>query len=371
MPLYCSVEVTSLFLTSLRHSHNDVLVLGDDQVVRLWDIEAGECLQELRDSRWGQITALSWLGERLGTPPTLFVGTGRGVVSTYPFSNNRMQRARQVSTAVFMLDDSVEVQAVDPQRLRFAVASQAGQIRMFSIANPKILIPLWSFRVDDIPRDIAFQTEYIVVHTCCKADVTMKLHGSIGSAAFTADGSTKAVYNWASGTFDVYRPADSLVPTMALSIPEGSDIGTVHIFQLDGVSQRGCLLAHGTVLNYPYSYKQLAGADCFYPIAFSWHHKQASSTADYHFIAAGGTTQSAAIFIWRKATEKHLGERRRLKKLQAQEEKLAVKREMDILNKRLGQMQEMLDVTHNQRNRAWLQTKIVILIGFLVLVLSY
>lgn len=65
--------------------------IGDDQVVRLWDVQAGKCLQELVDPQWGQITALSWLPEQTDKAPVLFIGTGRGVVSAYPFSAVRSQ----------------------------------------------------------------------------------------------------------------------------------------------------------------------------------------------------------------------------------------------------------------------------------------
>ncbi len=58
---------------------------ADDQTVRYWDLDQGECIQVLRDERWGQITALNTYDHDQST--FLFVGTGRGVVSMFPLSN--------------------------------------------------------------------------------------------------------------------------------------------------------------------------------------------------------------------------------------------------------------------------------------------
>ncbi|KAJ7175594.1 hypothetical protein C8R46DRAFT_1030634 [Mycena filopes] len=143
---------------------NCLLFLQDASllVVRLWDLSigGGRLQQELRDPQWGQITALSWLSEKIDKSPVLLIGTGRGVVSTYPFSNDRTQFIRQASTstAVFMLDDSVEVQTLDPVR-------------------------------------------------------------SSGSATLSADGSIKAVHNLTTGNFDVYDPPDAATPVTTLMIP--------------------------------------------------------------------------------------------------------------------------------------------------------
>jgi hypothetical protein len=53
--------------------------------------------------------------------------------SRYPI--HKFVRQVFIITPVFRLDDSVEVQALDPPRSRFAVASHSGQIRMFSISH--------------------------------------------------------------------------------------------------------------------------------------------------------------------------------------------------------------------------------------------
>ncbi len=54
-----------------------------------WEVNTGRCRQELNDDRWAQVTALDFLQEdrHLNLSPILFIGTARGVMSMYPFSN--------------------------------------------------------------------------------------------------------------------------------------------------------------------------------------------------------------------------------------------------------------------------------------------
>ncbi|KAJ7711809.1 hypothetical protein B0H16DRAFT_1480017 [Mycena metata] len=248
---------------------------GDDQILRTWDVHRNKCVQTLSDHRWGQITAFSWLpGDAITS--TLLVGTGRGVVSACPFSGKRNQASINVlcvsvgihlvaqfiphastTTAVFTLDDSVEVQTLDPVCSKFAVASHSGQIRVFRIQDLSsssvplpvfsetgtqlaTLLPLWTCEVQDIPRGILFW----------QGD---RLLGGIGSVSLSANRSMKAVYNLSSSDFDVYKPADSLTP-ITLAIPTetrlikqcvfaeddialvcGGDDGTAHVFELGEV----------------------------------------------------------------------------------------------------------------------------------------
>ncbi|KAJ7148277.1 hypothetical protein C8R46DRAFT_1044825 [Mycena filopes] len=339
---------------------------GDDQVVRLWDVAEGECLQELRDPQWGQITALSWLPDHIEQAPVIFIGTGRGVVSTYPFSNERTQTFTTV--AVFMLDDSVEVQALDLLRSRFAVASHSGQIRMFDIQD----IGMWPRLTDeDIPRAIFFhgdQHEHIAVHTCCMGEViysdsdtgnllsTARLHGGIGSVSLSEDGSMKAVHNLSSGNFDVYYPPNSPTP-ITLSIPTettliktcaftgddgrtlvcAGDNGTIHVFELGTAPQRKTLSSEGS--------------DSFYVVT-------AFSTPDYHFIAAGETEEPASILIWRKPTQKRLSEEKKFKKLLADKENVANQAAMKdmetkVLRERLIEMERKFHHRGEVTSNAW------------------
>ncbi|KAJ7711805.1 WD40-repeat-containing domain protein [Mycena metata] len=264
---------------------------GDDQVVRVWDVGSGECLQELRDPQWGQITALSWLPEQLEKPPVLFIGTGRGVVSLYPFANERNK------VAVFT-----------------------------------------------------------------------------GSAALSGDGSTKAVYNLSSGDFDVYHPTNSLTPT-TLSIPTGTrlikqcafaedgrtlicggDNGTVHVFKLGEIVEHKFLSTEGSL-------------DTFYAVT-------TASTLDYHFVAGGESEEPAAIFVWRKPTEKRAAENKRIRKLQADKETVAhqaAKKEMETkaLKARLATMEEEMLRTRKRSSNTWLLAGVLVGAVFLVLRLTY
>ncbi|KAJ7482873.1 hypothetical protein B0H11DRAFT_1914957 [Mycena galericulata] len=133
-----------------------------------------------------------------------------------------------------------------------------------------------------------------------------------GSACLSANGRMKVVYNLSSGDFDVYEPADSLIP-FSLSVPTetrlikqcafaeeddrtlvcGGDGGTVHIFNLDETQQLESLPAEGP--------------DTFYALT-------TFSTLDYHFIACGESEEPATIFIWRKTTATRAAEDRRLRK---------------------------------------------------------
>lgn len=62
--------------------------LGDDESVRIWDIEALSSIQVIRDpsGNWGQITCLNWLaGEERNT---LCFGTGRGFIALFQASRS-------------------------------------------------------------------------------------------------------------------------------------------------------------------------------------------------------------------------------------------------------------------------------------------
>ncbi|KAJ7153752.1 hypothetical protein C8R46DRAFT_1042134 [Mycena filopes] len=303
--------------------------IGDDQIVRLWDLEEGECLQELRDPQWGQITALSWLPEHIEKAPVLFIGTGRGVVSTYPFSNERTQVFLASVRALHKCLTSL--QALDPLRSRILVG--AFGVKCSAVESPSLpaLLPLWTIRVQDIPRGIFFhgeQNERIAVHTCCL--------GEVGSATLAADGSMKAVHNLSSGNFDVYYPPDSLTP-ITLSIPR--DKGTLHLFQLGEAPQRKTLSG------------EESGPDAFYAVT-------AFSTPEYHFIAAGETQEPASIFIWRKPTQKRIAEEKKFKKLLADKENVvnqAAMKDMEtkLLRERLVEMERKFHHRGTAIGNAW------------------
>jgi WD40 repeat protein len=63
-----------------------ILVAGDDETVRIWELSTKNCLQVLEDhgKRWGQITCLAWLGGHSDTDlnPIAF-GTARSLIVIY------------------------------------------------------------------------------------------------------------------------------------------------------------------------------------------------------------------------------------------------------------------------------------------------
>ncbi|KAK7013875.1 hypothetical protein R3P38DRAFT_3206441 [Favolaschia claudopus] len=284
-----------------------------------------------------------------------------------------------------MLDDPVEVQALDPPRLRFAIASQSGQVRMFCIRDLVTLSPLWSFRVDDIPRDISFQgsrSEALIIHTCCTGQIESDtgtlirkaaLDGSIGSVAFGANGNLKAIYNLSTGHFDLYHPADSPTAT-TLTVPVGKrfikqcafaeegrtlvgagDNGTLHLFPLDDVPQGKVLLGEGP--------------DAFYAVT-------ADTTVDYHFIAAGESEEPATIFIWKKPTRKRAAENRKIKKLQADKETVAHRAakqdvETKALQAQLAKTEELLPRARTRTYYSWIVGGGILFLGILLLRKEY
>ena len=70
-----------ILVAQLLHTH----FTGDDESVRIWDIETKSALQVLTDvsGRWGQVTCIKWLciSSELGN--VLSFGTGRGLLLIY------------------------------------------------------------------------------------------------------------------------------------------------------------------------------------------------------------------------------------------------------------------------------------------------
>ena len=71
-------------------------MVGDDEVVRIWDIEGRHMHQELRDreDRWGQVTCFNWLLEGItdrGNGNIVAFGTGRGIVLVYQKAKDRVR----------------------------------------------------------------------------------------------------------------------------------------------------------------------------------------------------------------------------------------------------------------------------------------
>ncbi|KAK0220289.1 WD40-repeat-containing domain protein [Armillaria fumosa] len=269
----------------------DLLISGgDDQFLRLWDLETGECVQSLTDEEWGQVTALS-LYEPDGANSTdttlLFVGTGRGTVTTFPLSTmgQSFNGYARITTSPFVANDSVECQALDSLNHRFVVGSHHGTVEMFGIVDGKLTVnPIWILDIGDIPRGLIFLGDlnrHVMIHTLYKGELTCveaaapleqenengqaiqpiqvisrRLQGNVGSAALSPDGRTLVVHNLHSNQFDVYNPLDADLPLISLSVSRecgghfpkqcafaedngraiicGGDQGKVHVFESTG-----------------------------------------------------------------------------------------------------------------------------------------
>ncbi|KAK0222470.1 WD40-repeat-containing domain protein [Armillaria nabsnona] len=302
---------------------------ADDQTVRYWDLDQGECIQVLRDERWGQITALNTYD--CDQSMFLFVGTGRGVVSIFPLSNRTKEFIIQANTtsAVFNMNDSIEVQALDAKNGRFVVGSHLGVVKMYDILDGRLSEgPKWILNTGDIPHSLIFvgnSNQCIILHTVYTGEMlcvdaasaspehppntlsTRKLQGANGSAKLTSDQRIMVVHNLNSGRFDIYNPFDTEQPNTSLTISEGNnpsghlikycsfaeeesralvcsgDEGLVHVFQVvTGVHVQTLRHSH----------------DCSTIYAVT-----TISSQDRHFIASGESQDHPAICVWSKPTD--------------------------------------------------------------------
>jgi hypothetical protein len=92
--------VVSNFLSAHKTVLNSRKIsLGDDEAVRIWDIEALSTIQVIRDpsGNWGQITCLNWLaGEERNT---LCFGTGRGFIALFQASESSVSHRLSCTTS--------------------------------------------------------------------------------------------------------------------------------------------------------------------------------------------------------------------------------------------------------------------------------
>ncbi|KAJ6601486.1 WD40-repeat-containing domain protein [Mycena sp. CBHHK59/15] len=280
---------------------------GDDQCLRIWELRTGTCQQELQVEQWGQLTNISMFQESAESL-VIFIGTGKGIVSAYPWSQRteRFNPSGGVLVQVFEETDPVEMQAIDPINALFAVGSHTGHLKMYAIKSRTTLEPLWRIEIHDIPRSIMFlgdNNERLTYDLSAPkiSGTVRRLDGAVGSVALSPSGRTKAIYNLTSCKLDVYKPLDSLFPT-PLSIHSrnrkikgvtftasggflvcGGDEGSVHVF--DAVAK-----LHVQTLSHSHSDDNTI------------HAIATCSTDFYHLIASGDGTHPAAIYVWASPT---------------------------------------------------------------------
>ncbi|PBK88833.1 WD40 repeat-like protein [Armillaria gallica] len=292
----------------------DSLLSGaDDQSVRHWRIDSSQCIQELRNERWGQ----------------------------------EFNAQASLMLAIFDMNDSVEVQALDRLNGQFAVASHSGCIKVFKITNNKLSeAPLWSVAIRDIPRGLAFaghSNDHLMIFTVYT--------GEVGSAMLSPDQRTLAVHNLNTDQFDLYpqnpfpaSPMTSLTVSttacghlikqcafaeeQAHSLVCGGDNGTTYIFDI-AMGDRLQQLAHKN------------DSSNIYAVA-------TFSSRDRHLIASGETEDPPMISIWSKPTEmKEMADRHDRQIRQAQEEEARKAREAQAAQKAQEDKLASLSVAFN------------------------
>ncbi|KAJ6497229.1 quinon protein alcohol dehydrogenase-like superfamily [Mycena vitilis] len=375
-------------VNALVFFEHGTLLASDDQVVRIWDIRSGDCLQELKDTSWGQILNLSLLVDTIGQ--LLFVGTARGVVSIFPWEpvSNRFVKPYSTATNVFKLDEAVESQAIDRVNSRFAAGSRAGQIKMYSIRDRRSLDSMWTIEVEQIPRGLFFVGEgnekALTMYTLKPGPVlsfnsatgayetaTGDFRGGVGFVALSPTGREQAIHNISEDKFEIHKLGSSSPVCLSVSANSGKikgavfaeggntlicggDDGFLHIFDVTRAAES----------------QSLTHADCSTIYAVAAH-----TSEDYHLIASGESENPAHIYVWVRPTErKVLADRRKQMEHEAEVIRVA-KEKIDRANAaelaRIAEEQEqarqakMADLTADF-NRLWwcLLTMVAILVAF-------
>ncbi|THU87456.1 WD40 repeat-like protein [Dendrothele bispora CBS 962.96] len=288
---------------------SDLLISGgDDQYIRCWDLQTGECVQELRDARWGQITTLCLLTKvpllNLSSP-VMFIGTGRGYLSMFSFSRrSRVFNAQMSSTELrFDHDDPVEGQAIDEVNGHLAICSHAGRVQVYKIVDSKTLEMKWALNLGQIlPISLIFQgdtNDRLCVHSLYdgmarfyEVETSKFIHelglpGGIGSVTLSQNRHFVAVQNLSSRRFEIYKSTESSHPAMSFSVSAQNRMIKQSAF---GEEQcRALTLEHDD--------------DCsnIYCVA-------TDSSSDEHVIASGETEGRSKICIWVKLTDRRFAE---------------------------------------------------------------
>ncbi|KAJ6497204.1 hypothetical protein C8R47DRAFT_1262453 [Mycena vitilis] len=194
---------------------------------------------------------------------------------------------KQSRTCFKVFNASVESQAADSMQLRLSVSSPLGHIKMYSVKERRLLVPMWSLSIgSDIPRDVSFlgaNNQTVIIHTlrtgllhpssmCYDSETGQpttrpeQLDGAVGFVTFSPDEQFKAVHNLSTDCYDLYSPVNSLIPVATSISPRGE---TRKI-------KAATFVEDGRTLGY--------------------------STRDYHFLASGESESPADIVIWAKPT---------------------------------------------------------------------
>ncbi|KAJ6578132.1 hypothetical protein B0H19DRAFT_1062669 [Mycena capillaripes] len=253
-----------------------------------------------------------------GAGQFLFVGTGRGVVSVFPWniSNKRFEKRVGTFCHVFKLDEPVKCQAVDSTNARFVAASRQGRIKMHSIENHKVLLQMWTYNIGAVaPRALSL---CLNVERGAPAPGSLELEGGAGSVALSPTGRMTAVQNILEDEFEIYHLGSPSPIRLFVSANSGKikgaafaqgggelvcggDDGFVHIFDaIKGIESQvlkheDCSTVYALVVRYIHIllYNRITAV-------------QTCTTKTQHLVASGGSECPANIYIWAKPTEEKL-----------------------------------------------------------------
>ncbi|KAJ7038515.1 hypothetical protein C8F04DRAFT_1179533 [Mycena alexandri] len=260
-------------------------------------VRSSDC-QEFTDSKWGQITNLTiMLNPAGGETQGLLVGTGRGMVSIYPWHERTICAA--TNTVVFF-DAPVESQAFDAMGSSFVAASQFCTVKMYAIRDCS----------SSIPRRLEFmgeENETFIVHTLTTGTVRIdvRVAATSGRSRFCHVFGGQAAEGCPQ--FE-HRSIRTLGPTDSDPFPI-SPFGTSRKIkgtafgEIKGVRNIICGGDDGTIYVYNIPNheieQELIQADYGTICALT-----TCSTRDYHLISSAAGELPAHVYIWGKPTQR-------------------------------------------------------------------
>ncbi|PPQ82449.1 hypothetical protein CVT24_002470 [Panaeolus cyanescens] len=287
---------------------------GDDEVVKIWNLQNFECIQTLSDqaSQWGQITSLAFAPAVVGRNLYLMFGTGRGRLVIYQRNSMSPLFTQIFDQLIFTNFDCVESMTFSFSKQRILATSQAGKVKLFRFSQGQVS-QLWERTFKDaIPRSSLFLDDGDTVQVygletgeaaCFDTETAEKkgmriLNTRIGSASICHQTSDIIVDNMGPG-FDLYAP-NKCNPVKSFNVPAkryfvkkaafgemggmvvcGSDHGLAYVFGVEEPSIILQKILHG-------------GAEERVPVVETGH------SGSQYFIATASRGKANEICVWKK-----------------------------------------------------------------------
>ncbi|KAJ7136507.1 hypothetical protein C8R43DRAFT_1132412 [Mycena crocata] len=140
---------------------------------------------------------------------------------------------------------------------------------------------------------------------------SQRLSGAIGFVSFSQDARLKAVHNLSSDRYDLYDPAESLIPLLSVS-----PTGKTNKIKASSFAENGRTLVCGGDEGHIYAY-DLGGPNIEMqafdqPDLSTICALTTCTTKYYHLIVSGESDSAARIFLWGKPTEQKLADEEEL-----------------------------------------------------------